>query len=220
MAEDHGWGEPVGQLRAEEVSNGRSVALPAWLLTTRSREVAEILAQLYAGKARDCRRQGVIFEILLHKDSIVVNVDSNAFMTNRMVLRDGQDCIHVCDGSKYLEPMPEVGAPCGCSADIFERKAAARSGSGPKPDARLTFRLAAVPEVGALSFASSSWEFSESLGLVSREMERVGGPVQLMLSLQEKRLATRSGLDVTFTRPAVTVVRKFPAVKGGVCLAA
>lgn len=220
MAQIHGRENLVGQITAEEWRDGRRAGFQSWLLTTKSSEVAECVGELYQGEAVCAASEGDLHARKLHAEGIAVIVASVAHVRHRLALENERGILHACDGSKFLHPMPDEGKPCGCPNDPFERRVAARSGTGPRPDARLVFCLAAAPELGELSFQSSSWQFYESVESVSHEKAPTGGPVQMELVLREQRLATRSGLDVSFTYPEVHSVRPLPVTKAGLHLAA
>ncbi|MEW2625784.1 hypothetical protein [Streptomyces sp. NPDC048106] len=220
MAQIRGREDLVGQITAEEWRAGRRTGLQSWLLTTKSREVAERVAELYQGEAMCAASVGGLYSRKLHAKGIAVIVAGVAHVRRRLVLENEWDLAHACDGSKSLPTMPDEGKFCGHPGDSFERKVAARSGAGSTPYVELVFRLAVAPELGELSFQSSSWQFYESLESISHEEESAGGPAQMELVLREQRLATRSGLDVSFTYPEVCSVRRLPVTKAGLHLAA
>lgn len=221
MAQMHGREKLVGQITAEEWRTGRPAGRrSSWLLTTKSREVAERVSDLYQGEVVCAASGGDLHTRKLHAEGIAVIVAGLANVRPRLALENERGLVHACDGTRYLPPMLDEGAPCGCPDNPFERRAAARSGAGPRPDARLDFCLAAAPGLGEFSFRSSAWQFYESLESVSHKMERTAGPVQMELVLREQRLATRSGLDVSFTYPEVHAVRRLSVTKAGLHLAA
>ncbi|MGW2169208.1 recombination directionality factor [Streptomyces sp. NPDC001705] len=212
--------ELVGRIAAEEWRGGRRVGLRSWLLTTKSREVAERISELYQGEVVRTTAGGDSHVRRLHARGIMVIVARVAHVRRRLTLESRQGLVHACDGSRVLPPMPDEGRPCGCPDDLFARRAAARSGAGPRPDARLVFYLAAAPELGGFSFQSTAWQLYESLESVSHESRRADGPVQMELVLREQRMATRSGLDVSCTYPEVHSVRRTSMVKSALHLAA
>ncbi|MFD5254696.1 hypothetical protein ACFWM5_17870 [Streptomyces bobili] len=216
----HGREKLVGQITAEEWRVGRPAGRRSWLLTAKNKEVAGRVSDLYQGEAVCGASGGDLYTRKLHAEGIVVLVAGVANVKPRLTLENERGLVHACDGTRYLPPMVDEGAPCGCPDNPFERRAAARSGAGPRPDARLVFCLAAAPKLGEFSFRSSAWHFYESLESVSHEVERTAGPVQMELVLREQRLATRSGLDVSFTYPEVRSVRRLSVTKAGLHLAA
>ncbi|MFF4607168.1 hypothetical protein ACFY12_31090 [Streptomyces sp. NPDC001339] len=216
-------GTAVGSFWAEEERcGGRAVALPSWLLTTSNEEVAATVARLYGGQSRSRDRQQDLFELTLDNDAIAVNVDGPEAVVNRLVLQQVEEHapIHVCDGFNFLQPMDNAGDPCGCPESVFDRKAAARSGRGPKPDARLAFRLAAAPDLVIFHLTSSTWEFSDSLSAAVAGMERGDNGAQMTISLQRKAVTTRSGMAVSYVRPILSVIQQEFAAPGQLRLAA
>jgi hypothetical protein len=220
MAQMHGREKLVGQITAEEWRTGRPAARLSWLLTTKSKEVAERVSELYHGDVVCAASGGDLYARKLHAAGIAVIVAGVANVRPRLALDNERGLVHACDGSKYLPPMLDEGAPCGCPDNPFERRAAARSGAGPRPDACLVFSLAAAPGLGEFSVRSSAWQFYESLESVSHEVGRTAGPMQMELVLREQSLATRSGLDVSFTYPEVHSARCLSVTKAGLHLAA
>ncbi|MFF7802966.1 recombination directionality factor [Streptomyces olivaceus] len=212
--------ELAGRIAAEEWRGGRRVGLRSWLLTTKSRDVAERVSELYQGAVVRTTSGGDLHVRKLHARGIMVTVARVAHVRRRLTLENQEGLVHACDGSRVLPPMPEEGKPCGCPDDLFARRAAARSGAGPSPDTRLAFCLAAAPELGCFSFQSSAWQLYESLESVIHASRRADGPVQMELALREQRKATRSGLDVSFTYPEVHSVRRTSMVKSDLHLAA
>lgn len=196
--------------------------LPSWLVTTRNEEAATTLARLYSGLHRIHGRQQESIELKLGSDAIAVNVDGPGSVINRMVLEQGEGLgpLHVCDGSSLLEPMNKAGDRCGCPESVFDRKAAARSGHGPKPDARLEFRLAAAPDAGLFVLTSSSWTFSDSLSAAVAHMERGADGAQMEIRLQRKVVTTRSGMSASYVRPVLSVGEPEVAAPGHLRLAA
>ncbi|MFE7837518.1 hypothetical protein ACFU53_16210 [Streptomyces sp. NPDC057474] len=210
----------VGGLVADEWHSGRRVGLPGWLLITKSRDVAEMVAELYQGTVSRAGSDGHLNVQMPHTESFVVDVADSAHIENRLILVNKLGLAHVCNGSTFLAPGRGAGDLCGCPDDLFERKAAARVGTGPRPDASLVFRLAVAPKVGDLSFASSAWQLYESLEAVSTETEGAEGVVRMVLSLRERRLVTRSGADVAFTYPEAHSVKLIPRMPADLHLAA
>ncbi|WP_152648377.1 recombination directionality factor [Streptacidiphilus anmyonensis] len=191
----------VGFLMAEESRNGRTVALPAWKMTTGDRAVADGVLRAYGG-VRRTRGDGRGYDCMLRCDSIAIRVNPRVDITNHLVLRKGEDLVRVCDGSVLLHLASSSGALCSCPVDAFERRAAARAGTGPKPEVRLTFELAEGPELGRFSLFSSSWELADSLRRVLPGTDTNVDRVELVLDLHRKQFATRSGLDVSIVFPA------------------
>lgn len=221
MAEGMGFGTIVGRFRAEEERrDGQLAALPSWLLTTQHEEVAVLVAELYGGRPRGGDQQRGTFELMLEKDEIAVNVDGPRSVVNRLVAGERHSPTHVCDGSIFLDPMDIAGHPCGCPESVFARKAAARSGRGPKPDACLEFRLAAAPDAGLFGLLSSSWAFFESLSAAVGTIESADDKARMEIRLQRRIATTRSGMAVSYVHPAFSIVEREATASGDLQLAA
>ncbi|MFE7319041.1 hypothetical protein ACFU7T_38965 [Streptomyces sp. NPDC057555] len=193
----------AGRFWTGEDSTGNVLSPSAsWLVTTQDRGVAEAISNLYGGRPRPRPERDRIHELQLERRDIAVITDGP--LVNRLLLTHGGEVIHTCDGFHFLEPMPKAGQPCGCPASDFARKAAARSGYGPVPDLRITFRLAAAPEAGRFLVTSSSWDLAASLRGTS------GDPLgaRRELSLDRKVITTRSGMTVSYVSPVLRSVER------------
>lgn len=199
----NGQADVVGQLWAQESRNGRTVPLPAWKLAIGDRAVADSVLRVYGG-VRRARSDGRGYDCVLRCDSIAIRVDHRADIANHLVLRNGEDLAHVCDGSARVRPVSGSDSLCACPVDAFELRAAARAGTGPKPEVRLIFELAKAPELGRFSLFSSSWELADSLRRVLLETDANLDHVELALNLRSKQFATRSGLDVSIVFPVAS----------------
>ncbi|MCZ0992315.1 hypothetical protein O1L44_02935 [Streptomyces noursei] len=216
-------GQTAGSFRAEEERcDGRTVDLPSWLVTTANEQVSATVAGLYGGRPRSRDRQQGSFELTLDSGAVAVSVDGSGGVVNRLVLDAGEERgpTHICDGLNFLEPMDNAGDPCGCPDSLFDRKAAARSGRGPKPDARLTFRLMAAPDLGLFNLTSSSWAFSESLSAAVAGMECGVTGTPMEICLRRKVFTTRSGMTACFVRPVLSAVQQEFATPNQLRLAA
>ncbi|MEV5676586.1 hypothetical protein [Streptomyces sp. NPDC052179] len=179
--------------------------LSSWLLTTRDPSIAQSVAEAFRGAEPQTSEDGNGFEVVLGGDTVTVVVTEFASAVNRMVLGEGPEA-HICDGERFLEPGADASRPCGCTGELSDRKARARTGEGPTPDCRLVFRLATAPELGSFYFVSSSWEFALSLRSLLAEADD-GAPATVDLIRQTSRMTTRSGIQVTFTALLALPVR-------------
>ncbi|MEU5305993.1 hypothetical protein ACH4YO_19150 [Streptomyces noursei] len=198
----------VGRFRAGQQLSGRPVALESWRITTGDPEVGKAVADLYGGTPQpwETSKEDSL-EVLTGADSVKVIVDGPDAISFRMALygMTGKP-IHACDGVEFTDPEdPRHGQPCGCPTTVQERKAAAKAGHGPKPDQRLEFRLYDAPELGKFRLMTGSWDFMKSLESLWRELEAVGGPARCTLSLELVEFQTKSGVDVAYRKPVLTV---------------
>ncbi|MFB7643899.1 hypothetical protein ACFC0S_03115 [Streptomyces sp. NPDC056084] len=204
----------VGRFRAGQQLNGRPVALKSWRITTGDPEVAASVAEMYGGTPEEWETtKEDSLEVMTAKDTIRVIVDGPDAISFRMALygMTGKP-IHACDGVEFTDQEDtRFGQPCGCPTTLPERKAAAKAGHGPKPDQRVTFRLAENPDLGKFRLVSSSWEFMKGIETVWRELEAVGRPATCDLNLELVEFTTKSGIDVSYRKPVLKVRGPAPA---------
>ncbi|WP_328876767.1 hypothetical protein OHT76_05860 [Streptomyces sp. NBC_00287] len=136
--------------------------------------------------------------------SIPICLDKESVVVGRLMSGSGEEPVHVCDGTVFLEPMVRAGAPCGCPKARNDQMTASRLGTGPKPDVCLRFRLAEEPEVGLVSLISHSWQCFDSVrAALNAAADRDG--VQWKLVLRNTAHTTRSGLVVSYAWPELVV---------------
>ncbi|WP_329348877.1 hypothetical protein OG226_11950 [Streptomyces sp. NBC_01261] len=211
----------VGRFHVARQCGGSPVALSAWRVTTDDRDLADALAELYGGVpeasvSADCFG----YEVLTRRDAVSIMVNGSQSLALRMVLRGAGETFHVCDGVKLLEPLGAGDEPCGCGPTLAERKTAARTGRGPKPEAHLRFRLSDLPEAGTFQLVSTSWEFAESLPVLEHALDEAGGPALCVLRYELVEFTTRSGVEVSYRTPVVEVAGRVPGGQDDVHLAA
>ncbi|KIZ14503.1 hypothetical protein [Streptomyces natalensis] len=202
----------VGRFRAGQLLNNRPVALPAWRITTGDPEVADAVAGLYGGTPQEWETtKEDNREVLTTADSVRVIVEGAEAISSRMALYGMQGVIHACDGVSFLEPEEDRGKPCGCPTDFKERRALAKSGRGPKPDIRISYRLADAPHLGVFRLVTSSWDFTRSLPATLTALDKVQGPALCDLYLELVEFTTSAGVDVTYRHPLLKVRGPAPA---------
>ncbi|MBA0054310.1 hypothetical protein E0L36_26700 [Streptomyces sp. AJS327] len=203
----------VGRFRAGMQLNNRPVSLSEWRITTGDPEVAKAVSELFGGTPEEwetTKEDGL--QILTDRDSVKVVVDGPDSVTFRMALYGMQGKpTHACDGVEFIDSDdPRFGQPCGCPTALAERKAAAKAGYGPKPDQRITFRLADDPELGKFRLMTGSWEFMKSIERVWSDLEAVGGPALCTLKLELVEFTTKSGIAVSYRKPVLQVHGRVP----------
>ncbi|MFI5662239.1 hypothetical protein [Streptomyces sp. NPDC051684] len=174
----------------------------SWLLTTADHRVAEALAAFHTHASWRVRTPGA-HEVDLNCSRLEVLLHGDAPLKRRFVQRVGEDPVHTCDGRKRLAPMDGAGELCGCPTTLGARMAAARAATGPRPESRVVFKLAAAPELAIFEFVSTSWEFSEMLE--ASGMRDADVAIGRVLSLRQRQLRTRSGTEVSFVFPTLTI---------------
>ncbi|MGA5872271.1 hypothetical protein [Streptomyces cinereoruber] len=169
--------DPVGRFHVARQPDGRPIAVSVWRVTTEDHAVADAVGGLYGGVPQllDTGDEHVL-EVLTRRDHIPVLLGRGA-VSLRMVMRGAGEAFHVCDGTRFLEPMGARGSLCGCPASLADRKAAAQAGRGPTPEVRVGFRLADLPELGVFSLVSTSWEFAAELPVLAAALDTAAVPV-------------------------------------------
>ncbi|MEV3856081.1 hypothetical protein AB0J38_17370 [Streptomyces sp. NPDC050095] len=201
----------VGRFRAGQLLNNRPVALSAWRVTTGDPDVADEVARLFGGTPQEWETtKEDNREVLTGADSVRVIVAGADAISARMALYGMQGPIHVCDGVEFLEPEEDRGKPCGCPPDFKDRRASAKSGRGPKPDIRISFRLADAPDLGVFRLVTSSWDFTKTLPATLNALDRAGGPVLAELALELVEFKTSAGVDVKYRHPVLKVLGLAP----------
>lgn len=193
----------LGHVWSEEMCASGPIPLGSWLVTSQNEAVAYSVGHLYGESVRPVTRPAGGFEVMLQSDVVEVRVDYPVDVVSRFIRGTENDPDHLCDGAILLAPAHAAGRPCGCPTLPHERRAAAASGAGPKPDVRLDCRLLRAPELGRFRYSSSSWSFSESLNSLTTQIRRADGPTRLELRLDGRRLTTRSGVEVSLRWPMV-----------------
>lgn len=200
----------IGYFRVGGQFRGQPERATSWRVVTESTSVAaELLKRLDGSRVVEGGADAAegCTEIATGRDRVsVVLQDANA-VSLRMVSRGADESFHVCDGSEYLEPRGMIGSSCGCLSNWPERKAAAASGRGPRPDAQMNFKLARAPQLGAFGLRSSSWEFVKQLDEVRLALLTAGGPTEAILRYGSTCFTTLSGIEVSYRKPLLELCR-------------
>ncbi len=192
--------EEAGAFLTEKRSGGRMVPLSAWHVRCKESASADAVVRAYGGVRLGSDASGWI-ECRLEAQAVGVLFSSSEQISALLVAKEGMRRTHVCDGAVFQAPPSEVGAPCGCAADPFERRKAARAGTGPQPDIRLRFHLVDLPQMGMFTLQSASWSLFDSLrGVLVGEAQSADG-LELDLLLAQRTVVTRSGLVVGLVMP-------------------
>ncbi|MET9059841.1 hypothetical protein ABZX99_18700 [Streptomyces antibioticus] len=213
--------DPVGRFHVARQQDGRPIAVSAWRATTENPAVADAVGGLYGGVPQmlDAGDEHVV-EVLTRRDHIPVLLGGRGAVSLRMVMRGAGETFHVCDGTRFLEPTGARGSLCGCPASLADRKAAAQAGRGPTPEVRIGFRLADLPELGVFSLVSTSWELAGELPALAAALDATAVPAVGVLRCELVEFTTRSGIAVSYRRPAVELGRTQVLAQDAVRLAA
>ncbi|WP_411573615.1 hypothetical protein [Streptomyces fradiae] len=213
--------DPVGRFHVVRQRGGRPVAVSAWRITTEDHAIADVLGEVYGGVPQPSGSGGGrVAEVLTRCDRVPVLLDGREAVSLRMVTRGSGEALHVCDGTRLLEPAGARGALCGCPTSLADRKAAARTGRGPVPEVRIGFRLAGLPDLGVFSFVSTLWELAAELPALAAVLDVAPGPTLGVLRCELVKFTTRSGLAVSYRRPMVEVGGRQVLAQDAVRLAA
>jgi hypothetical protein len=201
----------VGRFRSGRVEGRTPVALEEWRVTTGDPEVAAEVFRLLGGESpREWDTQGEDnLEILTAADTVRIIVDGvHAVESDLKLWGMGGAIIHHCDGMEFLDD-DRKGQPCGCPDLLADRKADAKAGRGPKPDTRITFRLAAAPDLGKFRLSSGSWDLVRVLHEYINSLEDVDGPALCTLKLETVSFVPKGGpmrgKTVSYKKPTLTV---------------
>ncbi|MEU8926210.1 hypothetical protein AB0D10_35655 [Kitasatospora sp. NPDC048545] len=100
------------------------------------------------------------------------------------------------------------GARCGCPSSWDERRMRARSGRGPRPHARVLFRFPNLPDAGVFEFATSSWDFAESLNGVMKDLGSVNERRAGAMEIDAVEFTTPGRLGVSYCRPLLKILTR------------
>lgn len=188
------------------------VSLNSWRITTASPEVAEAVAQLLGGSPVETDSTSENFiEVLTPAEGVQIILDGASALKSDMKLWNRGKLVHHCDGVEFLSPDDKAGRPCGCPTLFAERKEAAKNYMGPKPDIRVTFRLADDPELGPFQFRTGAWTMAEVLHQYENALDRVDGEAVATMSLELVEYTTKKGRDVSYRKPVLDNIRSYNA---------
>ena len=194
--------ELVGSFHVGRQRGGQPLASSSWRVVTKCHAVAAAIVDRFAGaQVVEGALEGDDEEILTGRESIPILVQGMEAVLFRMVSQGAGEAFHVCAGAEYLEPASRRGRPSGCPRTLRERKTAAASGRGPRPEVQLRFRLAELPDLGMFGLRTGSWDVVEELPGLERALCAAKGPVECDLRYAFVEFTTRSGTDVSYRRP-------------------
>ncbi|MFI1937780.1 hypothetical protein ACH44C_11345 [Streptomyces purpureus] len=198
----------AGRFHQGRLSDGRPQALDAWRVTTDDADVAARVAGLLGGEPQPNGGGGggPAYEVLTSRESVRVLLDGPDVVAAHMVLWGSRGIVHECDGMEFLSPEDKKGQPCGCPPLLADRKLAARNGRGPTPSVDINFQIAAAPKLGTFHFMTSSWQVAAQLSELTDALERLSGPAVCDLAMELIACTTKTGRNVCYRKPVVTVL--------------
>lgn len=186
----------VGRFRSGHQLSGRPAALEDWRITTGDPEVADKVYDLFGGhEPQDWETKGEdSIEVFTAVPEIEVLIEDASKLRQRMVLwsRAGKLVID-SDGRGEL------------SDDTTDAL------WGAKPLIELTFRLAAMPDLGEFGLQSESWSLATDLARsgLAEQLTAIGLPARVRLGLLPVSFIARSGLRagerVSYVKPVLTL---------------
>jgi hypothetical protein len=198
----------VGRFRSGRLVGRRPEALSEWRVTTDDEDVADSIASRYGGEPGEWDNEKEPFEVYTDAKSVDIIIDGPKSLTSRMALYGQAGPIHVCDGAFFVDSHPEaelVGDACGCPRKLSDRKDKAKTGTGPKPDIKLVFRLADDEDLGKFLFSSGSWSLVNDLEELEKALATGEGPYRAKLAIEYVEYKTKAGKEVSYHRPAIHI---------------
>ena len=197
----------VGRVRSGAQINGRPVALQEWRFTTGDPEVAQAVADKYGGSPQEwVTTTEESLEVMSTAGSLPVIL--TAIQSEFVLWGRGSTPIRSCDGSVQND---DLKTSCVCPSDVRDHKEQARAGSACQPSVRATFRLADMPDLGLWRFNSASWQLAGEVNAAEESLAAAGGEAEGVLRLELVEYTTKTGRNVSYTKPIIEVGAAVPA---------
>jgi hypothetical protein len=202
---DRDGAEIVGSLHydafgAHMSSRGPQV-LETWLVTLRDATLASRVVDLLGGATSRCQDNGHARYVITETRELDVLLGGPEDLNVGWHRHPG----HVCDGASQHDQRGSRS--CACPTQLAYRKLATRAGRGCRPRIWLCFRLLQDPALGMLSFSSGNWAFAEQASEALASLRRDPRLAYARLGLHRTPHRLGSGTTITYTRPALTLVR-------------
>lgn len=198
--------EAVGRFRSGyQDSSGNPVSLDEWRITTGDPDVAAAVAELFGGVPDEWDTKGEeVIQILTDAPAVDIILDDGDAVKASMVLMSADfKKIRECDGIQQTEAFE--CADCVCPSGLKDRKAAAKAGTGCKPNVAVYFRLADAPDLGKFRYYSGAWGLLEKVPALQEELDELAGPAVVRFKLERIRFTTQAGQDVSYVVPSLKV---------------
>ena len=198
--------EAVGRFRSgRQDADGNPVSLDQWRVTTGDPAVADEVAALFGGDPAPWDTSGEeVLEVLTEAPAVDIILEDGDSIKASMVLMSADfKKIRECDG---IEQSEDFGcADCVCPSGLKDRKAAAKAGTGCKPNVAVYFKLAAAPELGKFRYFSGAWGLLEEVPALQEKLDAVGGPALVEARLRRVSFTAKDGTPVSYVLPRFTV---------------
>lgn len=201
----------IARIHSGKMVGRNPVSLDHWEFSTGDVDVSNALAELFNAPVVDTGSDAENFLRIedTGTDSLEVILVGPGAIQSDMKLWINNKLAHHCDGVEFLSPDDKVGSLCGCPHSFKERQEAAKNYQGPSPSIKLLFRLAADPELGLLSFQTSSWKLAEVLGEYEDELQAISGDAIADLRLELVEYTTKQGRNVSYRKPVLERIRSY-----------
>jgi hypothetical protein len=198
----------VGRFRSGMSRGRQAVALDKWRVTSGDPTVAARIAELYGGDPEEWETDSEErLQVFTGADEVNIILAGPSAVTSEMVLWGRAGLLRSCDG---VSQRDENNSPCECPSTIKERKERAKAGTGCEPAIRVYFRLADDPELGKFRFQSGSWTMAAEIAEAEAALATIGGPALGTLALEHVEYTTKTGKDVAYTKPVLTIACAAP----------
>jgi len=169
----------------------RPSKLETFRLTSKSRDLIEVAAEVYGGRvvAWDNPGGGPEFEVITGSAVLDIVIPPGEPVSQWMELWSGGGCLRRCDGATNVLTM----TPCACPKDVEQRLELAAKGEACKTTTRLNVILPALPDLGSWLLESHSYYAAVELAgaaeiLAMASARNVLIPARLRLEQREKKI--------------------------------
>ncbi|GLW57699.1 hypothetical protein [Kitasatospora phosalacinea] len=175
-----------------------------WCFVTCSREGAVAVASAPGGRTdeADPRGSSPTRMVRTGADPLSITMRGAEPISFRMVHRGVRGNGKVRVGHRNCHRPAALGAKQrGCGTGLAEKRSAARSGHGAKPEIKIAFRLTEAPSFGVFEFATSSW----TLEPVLRAFAEGRASLRCELRIESRCFETSDGVQVTYHEPVLVL---------------
>ena len=192
----------VGNIRSGMQIDGKPVALQEWRVTTGDPDVAQVISDLYGGKAESWETKSEqSLQVLTEASSLHVQLIS--LQANFALWGRANTPIRICDG---ISQQDDANSPCACPSDVKEHKEAARAGTACQPNIRAVVRLTDNPDLGLFRYSSGSWQLAKEIGPIEAKINESDAPLEGTIHLEMVEWTTKQGQNRAFTKPIITLL--------------
>ena len=216
-AQDGGVDDIVARFRTgyqDEVGN--PVGLSEFRVTTGDPEVAEALAELMGsdedGVTTWDTKTEENLQVFTTTSKVDIILDGPHAVRSSLVLWGQQAKILETDGEYLYDDDGNLTDEVwpGATQSLAQMKEAARKGKGPKPSLQAYFRLADLPDIGKIRFFAGAWTAIDNFSKAEAKLAEIDGPAVGTLELERVEFTAKSGDEVRYTKPKLTITGPAP----------